>query len=82
MAAEHSGISGIFHSWQATIAEVKYQSLGRDRIGVCSTLVSERIEVRNDMTIVSDTNCETAVNAAGKYNLLLWILLPGAFSSF
>lgn len=26
---------------QATIAEVKYESLGRDRIGVCSTFVSE-----------------------------------------
>lgn len=30
---------------QATIAEVRYNALGADRIGVCSTYVSERIKV-------------------------------------
>ncbi|KAG2499912.1 hypothetical protein HYH03_002200 [Edaphochlamys debaryana] len=30
---------------QVTVAEVKYVSLGKDRIGVCSTLLSDRLEV-------------------------------------
>lgn len=30
---------------QVTVAEVKYQTLGKGRVGVCSTYLSERLQV-------------------------------------
>ncbi|GAX76992.1 hypothetical protein CEUSTIGMA_g4439.t1 [Chlamydomonas eustigma] len=41
---------------QATIAEVKYQSLGSDRIGVCSTYVSERIALGDTALVFMSKN--------------------------
>ena len=41
---------------QATIAEVKYESLGYDRIGVCSTYVSERISVGQRVLVYISKN--------------------------
>eukprot|EP00798_Chlamydomonas_sp_ICE-L_P023032 gene23032-30226_t len=36
---------------QATIAEVKYSCLGKERIGVCSTLVADRIEPGQEVPV-------------------------------
>lgn len=41
---------------QATIAAVRYTSLGKDRIGVCSTFVGERVEVGSKVPVYISKN--------------------------
>jgi len=41
---------------QATIAEVKYECLGKDRVGVCSTFVSDRIKVDDRVQVYIHKN--------------------------
>ena len=41
---------------QATIAEVKYEALGRDRVGVCSTYISSRIAVGQQVPVFISKN--------------------------
>ncbi|GFR40974.1 hypothetical protein Agub_g1639 [Astrephomene gubernaculifera] len=41
---------------QVTVAEVKYASLGKDRIGVCSTMLSERLQVGSRLPVYVHKN--------------------------
>lgn len=41
---------------QVTVAEVKYETLGRDRVGVCSTYLSERLPVGSRVPIYVHKN--------------------------
>ncbi len=48
---------------QVTVAEVMYSSLGKDRVGVCSTMLSQRIQVRQVVCEVNTTTwCRPALN--------------------
>ncbi len=38
---------------QVTVAEVKYSSLSRSRIGVCSTMLSERLQVGKPRDVIT-----------------------------
>ncbi|KXZ56804.1 hypothetical protein GPECTOR_1g724 [Gonium pectorale] len=41
---------------QVTVAEVKYLSLGKERIGVCSTMLSERLQVGSRVAVYVHKN--------------------------